>query len=206
MYGGSSGTVWVLSPWMKRGCRGINSLHTKSNRYTHLTNIRQNAVDNSNRPICSNIWTLGISVGPRGAFQFDRLVQWLGLTSFGGTDFAISVTLIWRQKATNTWQPNLGETESQNWKIWFARVWIWLGVVHLGEFGLIFSVGPRWLFRVYDSGSCWGIWRYTTKHLSNQIIIKTSSPFNSIGFPMDWMWSWITKPKIESWAFANACL
>jgi hypothetical protein len=167
---------------MKRGWRGINSLHTKSNCYTHLSNLGQTEVDNSDWPICSNIWMLGISVGPRIAFRFDRSVQWLGFKSFGGTDFVISVTPIWRQKATETWQPILGETECQNRKIRFARVWLWLGVVHLGVSEWMASVGPRLLFRVYDSESCWGIWRYTTKHLSNQIIIITSSPFNSIGF------------------------
>jgi hypothetical protein len=146
MYGGSSSSVWVLSPRMKRGWRGINSLHTKSNRYTHLTKIGHTKVDNSDRPICSNIWTLGISVGPKEAFRFDRSVQWLGFTSFGGTDFVISVTPIWRQKATETWQRQLGETECQNRKIWFARVWIWLGEVHLSWSGLICFGGTEMAF------------------------------------------------------------
>jgi len=167
---------------MKRGWRGINSLHTKSNRYTHLSNLGQTEVDNSDWPICSNMWTLGISVGPRIAFRFVRFVQWQEHTSFGLTDFIISVTPIWWQKVTEGWQLILNETEFRIGKSEFTRVWHMAEVVHLGvtEFGI--SVGPRLLMSVYGSESCWWFRRCITKHLSNQIIIITSSPFNSIGF------------------------
>ena len=123
---------------------------------------------------------------------------------FGGTENTISVIPIWAETGTCQFRwdrlHHLGDTdlmtegyrtlathvsvrpssESENpsllgfglWLRWFISVWL--------------SLDNRWdrdylwvciVVKVADS------WRrYITKHLSNQIINTTSSPFNSIGF------------------------
>ena len=47
----------------EEGWRGIYSLHTKSNRYTHLTKLGQTKAVNSVRLTCSNNMNVGILGG-----------------------------------------------------------------------------------------------------------------------------------------------
>jgi len=75
MSSGSVGTFWWLSYKLRWGWRGIYSLHTKSNHYTHMSQLGQTDYMNSVRPKQFKMWTLGISVGPTETTRCDRCAR-----------------------------------------------------------------------------------------------------------------------------------
>src|SRR3989337_1347953 len=94
MYGGSVGTFGWLSLLRRKWWRGIYSLHTKSNRYTLLTQLGSTETDISVAPNCvkdMNIRNLGgtdihNSDGPKCNGLGQTSSRWHRLHQLGWTE------------------------------------------------------------------------------------------------------------------------
>jgi hypothetical protein len=134
-----------------------------------------------------------------------QLTVILGLVSTRAVYWEINIL---QNRSRQCLQGHLGDTEIH---IGVTELLGFLAVAmsyELGDSGGNGSVGPSW------SLGFWHIWNekvvegfgaislsiWASKPLSN-----TSSPFNSIGFPMDSMRSWITKTKMKSLELLPIC-
>ena len=107
----SVGMFWWLSFIMKEGWRGIYSLHTKSNCYTHFTKLDGTESENSIRPIQFKMWKVGFSVGPIWSSRWDRCARVRVKPHLSLTDYANSVRPILVISKTESWLGNLGGTD-----------------------------------------------------------------------------------------------
>ena len=147
---------------MKRGWRGIYSLHTKYNRYTHnwAISVRPKLTTRSDRKF---------KYSERWGFRWDRKYH-LGYSDLMTNGYRSLAAHVSVRPISNSECPIF--VGFGLWLRWFISVWLslenWLVRDYL------------WVCIVVKVADSWR--RYITKHLSNQIINTTSSPFNSIGF------------------------
>ena len=112
MNDGSVGMFWWLFSRMRRGWRGIYSLHTKSSCYTQFTKLGGTKSRNSVRPIWFKMWTLEFSVGPIWSTRWDRCARVRVKPQLGLTDYTNSVGPILVISKTESWSSKLGGTDS----------------------------------------------------------------------------------------------
>ena len=146
-------------------------------------------------------------MGPKIPSRWDRSESKVRVCHFGETENINSDIPNWCQLITEGWQPFFGETETQNRMDREIRVWgnnwsgssRWDWVCRIGLSEITYECVEKWRVLIVEGARSPSTWATRTLTQPHPLLIV-------LAFPMDSMWSLITKPKMESWAFANACL